>query len=240
MAWFTGCKTKHICPAYQSAFYLDSKIADEQFSPFDKDSMPKMEDLVKKTDVLTIIRLGKKKIDKRMAVIPMITIFPEVADSAIAMADSLAADSLYSEEPEEVEPEEGDTGEEIAPADDTAEKQEQPAKEAEEEEAEVPKPKRKKEVDEESENFNLEPKKKSAKKSDLKDPELSDPSLKAEFEESFDLEPKDDEDMPSFQEEEIEPPKPEKKKRAKAAKKANPKPQVQPKPASEPEEDDKF
>ncbi|HRH33890.1 MAG TPA: hypothetical protein PKY12_02480, partial [Catalimonadaceae bacterium] len=64
--------------------------------------MPRIEETVRKTDVLLVIRLGKKKIDKRMAIIPMITIFPEQADSTLAMADSLAADSAMMEQaPEE-------------------------------------------------------------------------------------------------------------------------------------------
>lgn len=189
MAWFSSCKSNHICPAYQSAFYLDKKIADEEFSYFDKDSLPKMEETIRKSDVLLVLRLGKKRIDRRMAVVPMITIFPEQADSALAMADSMAADSLGGEEGLEQQ-----TGEDEQSETDTlgAEKNQNLDEDIPKEELDTPKP---------------------AKKVDLKDPELSDPSLKAEFEESFDEAPKEEdfEEPPA-----IEPEVPKKKGRKKA------------------------
>jgi len=167
--WFSSCKHGHICPAYQSAFYLDHKLADIEFSPFDKDSMPRMEETVRKTDVLLVLRLGKKKIDKRMAVIPMITIFPEQADSALAMADSMASDSTMVEEENEQENDENQIS-------DSTETMEEPA--AEELEAEEKQEKKKEDA-----------LTKQKKKIDLKDPELSDPTMKAEFEEDFGDEP---------------------------------------------------
>lgn len=229
MAWFSACKPKQICPAYQSAFYLDKKIAEIEFSPFDKDSMPKMEELVRKTDVLLVLRLGKKKTDKRMAIIPMITIFPEQADSALAMADSMAADSAYVEEesPENSE-ETGDStnleipeGDEINPP--GAAEENQPQEKAEDDFGDVPKP--------------AAEKPKGPKKTNLKDPELSDPSLKAEFEESFDDSPKDEDlnaPLPDFEE---PPPPPVKKK--KAPKKGPPKAEPD-KPKEVEQEEDKF
>jgi hypothetical protein len=220
---------------------LDKTIADEAFSPFDKDSMPKLEEFVKKTDVLLIVRLGKKKTDKRLAVIPMITIFPEQADSALAMADSLGADSTLAEEPEEEIAEEGAS--EVADSTNATEGEgdaEQPAAE----EAEKPKEK-------EEEGFGDEPEipkpkedaPKPKKKTDPKDPEISDPNLKAEFEESFGDEPKleDLNDLPPL-EEEFAPPQnntPAKKKKGakKGPKKEAPKPKVEDEPAPD---DDKF
>lgn len=219
--WFSGCRPKNICPAYQSVFYLDSKIADEEFSPFDKDSMPRIEETVRKTDVLLVIRLGKKKIDKRMAIIPMITIFPEQADSTLAMADSLAADSAMMEQAPEEEIVE-DSSEITEPENPELEN---PAEEETEEIGEPEPPKAIKEVP------------KPVKKVDLKDPELSDPTLKAEFEESFD-------DAPSFEEDQNTPPPPDPEPpintpKKKGPKKADPKPDaIKPKEA-EPE-DDKF
>lgn len=228
--WFSACKPKHICPAYQSAFYLDKKVADLEFTPFDQDSMPKMEATVRKTDVLLVLRLGKKKIDKRMAVIPMITIFPETADSALAMADSLAADSAAIEE------EEGTNSEEITDSTGTENENLNP---------EEPPSAEPEEGEKNEEDFGDVPKEapekpKAVKKQDLKDPELSDPTMKAEFEESFEDAPKEDdlnEPMPAF-EEPPPPPEPKKKKQAKKGpKKAEP---VKPKEEEAAPEEDKF
>jgi len=223
--WISGCKQKHICPAYQSAFYLDKKTADLEFTPFDKDSMPRMEATVRKTDVLLVLRLGKKKIDKRMAVIPMITIFPEQADSALAMADSMAADS--SEIEEEIPKEEGEgisDSSEVEKIEEGQESIEEPPADSENlaEEGETPAP--------------IE-KQKTVKKVDLRDPELSDPNLKAEFEESFDDAPKEEDlEEPAFEE---PPPVEDKKKKVpkKAGNKGEP---LKPKEPEPPAEEDKF
>jgi hypothetical protein len=216
--WLSSCKTKQICPAYQSAFYLDPKIAEEEFSPFDKDSMPKMEETVRKTDVLLVLRLGKKKINKRMAVIPMITIFPEQADSTLAMADSMSLDSTNTEEESEEVIDENlsqDSTENIEPEPE----EEAPVSEDEElpkKEVQTPKPK---------------------KKQDLKDPELSDPTMKAEFEESFQESP-GDEDLNTPLPEEPDPVLTEPKLKAK---RKGPKKQDVPKKEDEPQaEEDKF
>ena len=202
--------------------------------------MPKMEDLVKKTDVLTIIRLGKKRIDKRMAVIPMITIFPEMADSSIAMADSLGQDdSLGDEEKDdELKEKEGtedgvEEGENDLPNDNQNEE-----KDAEKS------PDNNQEIGEEEELPKVEkaaPKPK--KKLDAKDPELSDPSMKAEFEESFEDEPKDDDffDVPPPPEDFEEPVKQTPKKKKGAKKNEKNSAPVKKEEAPEPEpEDDKF
>lgn len=197
-------------------------MADIEFSPFDQDSMPKIEETVRKTDVLLVIRLGKKKIDKRMAIIPMITIFPEQADSALAMADSLAADSALQEPVEEEEIVE-DSSEIAEPEPEEIEK---PMEEEEPEDIGEPEPpKAIKEVP------------KPVKKVDLKDPELSDPTLKAEFEESF-------EDAPSFEPDSTEPPPPDPEPpvntpKKKGPKKADPKSDAV-KPKETEAEDDKF
>ncbi len=228
--WLSSCKTKQICPAYQSVFYLDHKLADIEFSPFDKDSMPKIEETVRKTDVLLVLRLGKKKVDKRMAVIPMITIFPEQADSALAMADSLAADSaMVDEEAEEISEEN-----EIQDSTETMEdKPEIDAPKPEEEDAPI-------EDAPEEKNEIVAPKPK--KKTDPKDPELSDPSMKAEFEESFEDAPSDFDLNTPLPEEEAPPApvetkaKKKKKTPAKAVKKAEPVKKEE-EPAAE---DDKF
>jgi hypothetical protein len=229
IVWFSACKPKHICPAYQSAFYLDKKVADLEFTPFDQDSMPKMEATVRKTDVLLVLRLGKKKIDKRMAVIPMITIFPETADSAMAMADSLAADSAANEEEEGINPEEltdstSKETENLNPNEPIADEPEAVEKK-EDDFGDVPK--------------EVQEKPKTIKKQDLKDPELSDPTMKAEFEESFEDAPKEEdlnEPMPAFE----EPPQQEPKKKKPAKK--GPKKEIPLKPSEkEPEpEEDKF
>lgn len=235
--WISACKPKHICPAYQSAFYLDKKMADLEFTPFDKDTQPKMESVVRKTDVLTIIRLGKKKIDKRMAVIPMITIFPEQEDSLLAMADSMAADSAMVEEEmgegeiaDSAAVEEGD-GELKAPED---EGENVPADAPPKEAFEEPEPEPK-------------AKPKTPKKTDLKDPELSDPSLKAEFEESFDVPVLDDEggtptpsDIPKLEEEEDGPPPPPKELKKGPPKDGKKEDEPNPKDPEPAQEDDKF
>jgi len=207
--WFSSCKTKQICPAYQSAFYLDHKLADIEFSPFDKDSMPRIEETVRKTDVLLVLRLGKKKVDKRMAVIPMITIFPEQADSALAMADSLGSDSsMVDEEAEEI-------SEQNQITDSTEAIQENL-------DAEPPAP-------DEEDIPKIEPvAPKPKKKTDPKDPELSDPTMKAEFEESFEDAPSDIDLNAPLPEEEAPAPAPnfkakkKKKSPAKAVKKDAP------------------
>lgn len=237
--WISACKPKHICPAYQSAFYLDKKMADLEFTPFDKDTQPKMESVVRKTDVLTIIRLGKKKIDKRMAVIPMITIFPEQEDSLLAMADSMAADSAMVEDEgaegeiaDSAAVEEGD-GELKAPDADTEEIPEDgPPKDAFEE----PEPEQK-----------AAPKPKTPKKTDTKDPELSDPSLRAEFEESFDVPVLEDEsdapapsDVPKLEEEEDGPPPPPKDLKKGPPKDGKKEDEPSPKDPEPAQEDDKF
>ena len=221
--WFSSCKTKQICPAYQSAFYLDHKLADVEFSPFDKDSMPKIEETVRKTDVLLVLRLGKKKVDKRMAIIPMITIFPEQADSALAMADSLGSDSaMVDEEAEEI-------SEQNEISDSTETIQENP-------DAEPPA------LEEENIPKIEQPAPKPKKKTDPKDPELSDPTMKAEFEESFEDAPSDIDLNAPLPEEETPIPPPEtkvkKKKKGpvKAEKKADPV-KKEDEPAAE---DDKF
>ena len=230
IVWFSACKPKHICPAYQSAFYLDKKVADLEFTPFDQDTMPKMEATVRKSDVLLVLRLGKKKIDKRMAVIPMITIFPETADSALAMADSLSADSAAIEDEEGVNPEEitDSTGTEM----ENPNPDESPAAEPEEGE--------KKEDDFGDVPKEAPEKPKAVKKQDMRDPELSDPTMKAEFEESFEDAPKEDdlnEPMPAFE----EPPPPEPKKKKKSAKKGPKKAEpVKPKEEDAEPEEDKF
>lgn len=234
--WISACKPKHICPAYQSAFYLDKKMADLEFTPFDKDTQPKMESVVRKTDVLTIIRLGKKKIDKRMAVIPMITVFPEQEDSLLAMADSMAADSaMVEDESNEGEiadsaaVEEGE-GELKAP-DSESEDPDAPPKEAFEEPEPEPK---------------AAPKPKTPKKTDTKDPELSDPSLKAEFEESFDIPTLEDEaspapaDVPKLEEEEEGPPPPPKELKKAPKKDGKKEDEPNPKDPEPAQEDDKF
>jgi hypothetical protein len=100
-----SCGQKKICPAYQSVFYLNSEIADEDFSYFGADSMPKIENVVKKTDVLLIVKIGKKKREKLMATIPMITIFPDVADSLLAQNDQ---DEMYDEVDPDAEIEQGE------------------------------------------------------------------------------------------------------------------------------------
>lgn len=147
--------------------------------------MPKLEETVKKTDVLLVIRLGKKRIDKRMAIIPMITVFPEMSDSTLAMADSLAADSAMIDQENEGEMLE-DSSDMTEP--EFQEQQEAPIDDGEIGEPEPPKP-----------AMDIP---KPVKKVDLKDPELSDPTLKADFEESF-------EDAPSFEEDENAPPPPD-------------------------------
>ena len=224
-SWLSSCKPKHICPAYQSAFYLDPKLADIEFGPFDKDSMPKLEETVKKTDVLLVLRLGKKKIDKRMAVIPMITIFPEQADSALAMADSMGSDSTFVEDAPE--------SDESEITDSTQGTQETP----ETPEIEDPEP----EIQEKATPKKQLPIEKQKKKTDLKDPELSDPSMKAEFEESFEDAPSNfdlNEPLPEEEAPPVEEAKPIKKK--KGTKKQDRKPLTPVKKEPAPTEEDKF
>ena len=213
--WFSSCKPKHICPAYQSAFYLDQKAAALEFTPFDKDTLPKMENLVRKNDVLLIVRLGKKKLENRMAIIPMITIYPE-ADSSLMAADSLGADSLAADDliPEEEEAERELTDstqvtDEEVPADEATQDedlnadQEKPADEAEKPKEEAPAPDK--------------TAKKQGRKKAEKDPEISDPGLKFDFEETFnDSIPPDDFQnlVPEEEENDIPQPKNDDKRKA--------------------------
>lgn len=89
-----GCKrVPYICPAYQSAFYLDENFKETTFSQFNEDSMPRIENVVKKNDVLLIAALSKKKTEKRWQTIPMITIFPQ-PDSALAKAALESGDQM--------------------------------------------------------------------------------------------------------------------------------------------------
>jgi hypothetical protein len=174
-AWFSSCKPKYVCPAYQSAFYLDQKAAAILFTPFDKDTMPKLERLVRKSDVLLIVRLGKKKIENRMSVIPMITIYPE-QDSALAAIDSLGGDSLNTDEivaDDEIVSDSSETsgeeGDEKINEDENPDGDQEENPDDEQEPLEEDKPSGKKAV----------------RKKDDKDPEISDPGLKFEFEETF-------------------------------------------------------
>lgn len=229
-AWFSSCKPKHVCPAYQSSFYLDQKAAAIEFSPFDKDTLPKLEKLVRKNDVLLIVRLGKKKIENRMAVIPMITIYPE-ADSSLAASDSLAADSLAADD--ELVPEEG--GDELI-QDSTAVDEagdEKPQDESPDEEAR-PKEEDPDAAEKPKEDTEQEQKKAPRKKSE-KDPELSDPSLKFEFEDSFQDSIPEDEMLNPLPEEDDTPVPKEGSKR-----KAAPLNQDADKPKEEEATDDKF
>ena len=205
-----------------------------EFSPFDKDTLPKLEHVVRKNDVLLIVRLGKKKVENRMAVIPMITIYPE-ADSSLLASDSLANDSLAADD--ELIPEEG---EENLSDSTTVEKEPAPDENAEEPSVEEARPK-----DEEEQNPEEvkpeEPAEKVVRKTRKtveKDPELSDPGLKFEFEESFqDSLPEDEFVNPiPLEDEDIPAPKKDDKR------KANPVHGDADKPKDEEEEatDDKF
>jgi len=192
-----------------------------------------MEELVKKTDVLLVLRLGKKKVEKRMSIIPMITIYPE-PDSLLAMSDSLGNDSLAVGDEQVTE-----EGEEGAAVDSTATGDEEPSDEVKPEEEEE-NPVNEEEPSEENPEDAAIPKpkeKKPVRKTDLKDPELSDPGLKIEFEESFD---------DSLAEEDInapgtaveEPPIPRKESKRKPAKKGDADKPKEPEPETQPE--DKF
>jgi hypothetical protein len=240
--WFSGCKTKHICPAYQSSFYLDKTIADEQFSPFDQDSLPKLEELVRKTDVLLIVRLGKKKADKRMAVIPMITVFPQTADSALALADSLGADSTLAEEPEKTE-EDQQAGEQSDSTGTEELQQEDPEPVVEEGEAGQEAGKKEEAADQEAQAPQAEQSPKPKKKTDQKDPEISDPNLNAEFEESFGDEPSP-EDLnflpPDTNTAEFVPPAPKPVKKKKSGNKGGNNPDMGTKEEEPAPQDDKF
>ncbi len=102
-----GCKrVPYICPAYQSAFYLDENFQEASFSAFNEDSLPRIENVVKKNDVLLIASLSKKKKEKAWQTIPMITIFPQ-PDSALAKAALESGDEMregkQDEESEEKE-----------------------------------------------------------------------------------------------------------------------------------------
>ena len=188
---------------------------------------------MKKTDVLLVLRLGKKKVEKRMSIIPMITIYPE-PDSLLAMSDSLGNDSLAVGDEQVTE-----EGEEGAAVDSTATGDEEPSDEVKPEEEEE-NPVNEEEPSEENPEDAAIPKpkeKKPVRKTDLKDPELSDPGLKIEFEESFD---------DSLAEEDInapgtaveEPPIPRKESKRKPAKKGDADKPKEPEPETQPE--DKF
>jgi hypothetical protein len=63
-------------------------ISPEQFALFSpEDSMPMVENMVKKTKFLIIERMAKKKKEKLMATVPMITIFPS--------SDSVEVDTMF-------------------------------------------------------------------------------------------------------------------------------------------------
>jgi len=113
-----GCKrVPYICPAYQSAFYLDENYQETTFSAFSEDSLPRIENVVKKSDVMLIAALSKKKKEKAWQTIPMITIFPQ-PDSALAKAALESGDQMREgvEGEAEGEPtEETDDGEKKEP-----------------------------------------------------------------------------------------------------------------------------
>jgi hypothetical protein len=106
-------RTKYICAAYQSAFFVDRDAGNKMFAfKLDEDSMPIIEDLVKKTDVLLIAPMSKKRKEKSWEIVPMISVFPPVLEKD--SLDNIAADSTMDQE----EPEEKDEDED-SPADTT-------------------------------------------------------------------------------------------------------------------------
>ena len=96
-------RTKYICSAYQSAFYFDKAAGEKKFAlKMAEDSTPLIEDLVKKTDVLLIAPMSKKRKEKSWETVPMITVFPPKVEPDSGAG--IAADSTAEEEEEGDEP----------------------------------------------------------------------------------------------------------------------------------------
>jgi hypothetical protein len=102
-------RTKYICAAYQSAFLLDTSARKQMFAiASNEDSTePLVVYMVKKTDVLLIAPMSRKKKEKSWQTVPMITIYPPIIEKD--SLDMIAADSTAEEEDAEEKDEDSDT-----------------------------------------------------------------------------------------------------------------------------------
>jgi hypothetical protein len=76
-----SCTRRMVCPAYQSMFILDPDVRLHAFSLFGEDSMPKADVQVNKNSYLVIKPINKKRKEKMLHNIPMVTVFPPAAKS---------------------------------------------------------------------------------------------------------------------------------------------------------------
>ena len=98
-----SCQKKLVCPAYQSAFYLDKEKTEDFFSLFGEDSLPKSDFFVNKNKYGIIVKVKYKKRQQAMKTVKMKTIFPPPTDSLllannnIAEMDSASVDTLFTQ-----------------------------------------------------------------------------------------------------------------------------------------------
>jgi hypothetical protein len=98
-----SCQRKVVCPAYQSAFYLDKEKTEDFFSLFGEDSIPKSDVTVNKNKYGIIVKVKYKKKKESMNTVKMKTIFPPPKDSLllaennVAEMDSASIDTLFDQ-----------------------------------------------------------------------------------------------------------------------------------------------
>lgn len=98
-----SCQKKLVCPAYQSAFYLDKEKTEDFFSLFGEDSLPKSDFFVNKNKYGIIVKVKYKKRQQAMRTVKMKTIFPPPSDSLLfasnnmAELDSASIDTLFNQ-----------------------------------------------------------------------------------------------------------------------------------------------
>ncbi len=101
----SACQPKFTCPAYQSAFLLDPEVQRQTFSNFGEDSLPSVSYVVYKTGHLTIKPVKKKKKEKGMYTIPMVTVFPELVAANVDSVGGKPAIDTPKEAPKPVKKE---------------------------------------------------------------------------------------------------------------------------------------
>lgn len=99
-----SCQKKLVCPAYQSAFYLDKEKTEDFFSLFGEDSLPKSDFYVNKNKHGIIVKVKYKKKQQSLRTVKMKTVFPPTTDSLLladnnmAEMDSASVDTLFSQQ----------------------------------------------------------------------------------------------------------------------------------------------
>lgn len=98
-----SCQKKLICPAYQSAFYLDKEKTEDFFSLFGEDSIPKSDFYVNKNKYGIIVKVKYRQKQRSLKTVKMKTVYPPaedsllLADNNMAEMDSSSVDSLFND-----------------------------------------------------------------------------------------------------------------------------------------------